>query len=78
LSELRSENNGSVQLSLENLNKLYAPVGLDIGGDTPELISVSIIAEIQSVIKKRKGGFLRERRGSINERHATGAFVMAA
>ena len=47
------------------LAKLYAPVGLDIGADTPETIALSIIAEIQAVLAKRNGGFLRERRGSI-------------
>ncbi len=47
------------------LAKLYAPVGLDIGADTPEAIALSIIAEIQAVLANRKGGFLRERRGSI-------------
>ncbi len=47
------------------LTKLYAPVGLDIGADTPEAIALSIVAEIQSVLKNRSGGFLRERKGSI-------------
>lgn len=49
----------------ERLEKLFAPVGLDIGADTPETIAVSIAAEIQSVLKNRAGGFLRERKGSI-------------
>jgi len=50
------------------LNKLFAPVGLDIGAKNPESIALSIIAEIQSVLAKRTGGFLRNRRGSIYER----------
>lgn len=50
------------------LAKLYAPVGLDIGADTPETIALSIIAEINAVLATRNGGFLRERRGSIYER----------
>ena len=48
--------------------KLYAPVGLDIGADTPETIALSIIAEIQSVLARREGGFLRNRKGSIYNR----------
>lgn len=52
----------------EQLEKLYAPIGLDIGADTPETIALAIVAEIESVLKKRRGGFLRERRGSIYAR----------
>jgi len=48
-----------------DLEKLFAPVGLDIGADNPEAIALSIIAEIQSVLGNRAGGFLRARQGSI-------------
>ena len=51
--------------SVEQLGRLYAPVGLDIGADTPEEIALAIIAEIRAVLSGRKSGFLRERRGSI-------------
>lgn len=50
----------------EQMKKLFAPIGLDIGADTPEAIALSIAAEIQTVLKNRRGGFLRERKGSIN------------
>lgn len=60
-----------VNISTEQLNKLYAPIGLDIGADTPESIALSIIAEIKSVLTNRRGGFLRERTGSIYNRNAT-------
>lgn len=66
LNELNEDDEGSDWFSPERLTKLYAPIGLDIGGDTPEVIAISIIAEIQSVIKNRNGGFLRQRKGSIN------------
>lgn len=54
--------------SEEQLKRLFAPVGLDIGADTPESIALSIIGEIQSVLKHRNGGNLRNRTGSIYDR----------
>lgn len=66
----------SQQLLDETLNKpeakgparLYAPIGLDIGGQTPEGIALAITAEIESVLRGRSGGHLREREGSIYDR----------
>jgi xanthine/CO dehydrogenase XdhC/CoxF family maturation factor len=48
------------------LNRLYAPVGLDIGAETPEEIALAIIAEIRSVLSRRNAGFLRERGAGIH------------
>ena len=45
---------------------LHAPVGLDLGGDTPESIALSIVAEIQARLHGRAGGSLRWRRDSIH------------
>lgn len=53
----------------EALERLRYPAGLDIGGDTPESIAVSIVAEIQSVLTQRPAGALRDRNGSIYERN---------
>jgi len=53
------------ELSAEQLKKLHAPVGLDLGAETPESIALSIVAEIQAVLAGRSAGFLRERKGSI-------------
>ncbi len=47
-------------------NCLYAPVGLDIGADGPEQVALSLIAEIQSVLKGRAGGFLSNLNGPIH------------
>ena len=68
LTELRETNQS---FSASQLERLYAPIGLDIGADTPEAIALSIIAEIKSVLSNRKGGFLREKKGSIYNRNAT-------
>jgi xanthine/CO dehydrogenase XdhC/CoxF family maturation factor len=48
--------------------RLYAPVGLDIGADSPVEIALSVASEIQAVIAGRPGGFLRERERPIHER----------
>nr|MDQ3041694.1 XdhC family protein [Acidobacteriota bacterium] len=44
-----------------NLIKIHAPIGLDIGAETPEEIALAIIAEIKTVLAHRDGGFLRVR-----------------
>jgi xanthine/CO dehydrogenase XdhC/CoxF family maturation factor len=45
---------------------LHAPVGLDLGGDSPESIALAMVAEIQAVLHERSGGMLRHRQGSIH------------
>jgi xanthine/CO dehydrogenase XdhC/CoxF family maturation factor len=46
--------------------RLHAPIGLDIGAETPEEIAIAIIAEIQAVITDRPGSFLKHRQSSIH------------
>ena len=38
--------------------RVYGPVGLDIGGEMPEEITLALLAEIQMVLNRRKGGHL--------------------
>lgn len=38
------------------LGRLYGPIGLDIGADTPESIALAIVSEIQAVLSRRDGG----------------------
>ena len=40
------------------LAKIHAPIGLDLGGETPEELAVSIIAEILAIKNDRPGGYL--------------------
>ncbi len=49
---------------------LHAPIGLDIGAQTPFEIALAIIAEIQAVFAQRDAGFLKSRAGFIHERKA--------
>lgn len=41
----------------EVLNRVYTPIGLNIGGETPEEIAVSVIAEIIEVKNRKKKNF---------------------
>ncbi len=46
--------------------KLYGPVGLDVGAETPEEIALSVLSEILAVKNGRPGRSLRESRGPIH------------
>lgn len=50
----------------EDRERLYSPAGLDIGANAPAEIALSIVAEMRAVLDGRRGGMLRERRGSIH------------
>jgi xanthine dehydrogenase accessory factor len=44
----------------EKLRSVYAPLGLDIGADSPAEIAVSCVAEILSVLRGRTAKHLRQ------------------
>jgi xanthine dehydrogenase accessory factor len=48
-----------------DMQRIYAPAGLDIGAVTPEEIALSIVAEVRTHFSGRKGMSLRERQGTI-------------
>lgn len=64
ITELGEEGNA---VSVEDLQKIYAPAGLDVGALTPEEIALSLLAEIKAVFSKRQGGFLRARQTAIHD-----------
>ena len=41
------------------LEKVHAPIGLDIGADSPAEIAVSVFAEVMQVLRAKPGGHLR-------------------
>lgn len=65
LTDLSKE---GVEPTAEDLEKIYAPSGLDIGAEGPEEVAWAIMAEVIAVRAGRKAGFLRDRRGHIHPR----------
>lgn len=51
----------------ERRSRIFGPVGIDIGSETPEEIALAALAEIRAVLSSRHGGFLRDRTGSLHE-----------
>ena len=47
-------------ITVEFTDRVYGPVGLNLGGELPEEIALSLIAEIQAVVQQRPGGHLSE------------------
>lgn len=52
---------GGQQITDEERARLHAPVGLDLGADSPEQVALSIVAEIQSVLAQRNAQPLHRR-----------------
>ena len=64
--ELAEEGN---PVSDEDMKRIYAPVGLDIGAVTPEEIALSLAAGIKAAFSKRDGNFLKFRKTPIHPRN---------
>ena len=63
LQDLAAE---GVQPSAEMRGRLFAPVGIDLGGASPETVALSIVAELQAVHAKRMPSHLRDRARPIH------------
>lgn len=49
-------------------DRVHAPIGLDLGAETPDEIALSIIAEVKTFFARGSGGFLKDKAGPIHER----------
>lgn len=52
-------------ISAENLNKVFTPVGLNLGGQSPGEIGLSILAEIIQLIHQGDGSSLKNQRRAL-------------
>lgn len=48
-------------------DRLHYPMGLDIGGDTPESVAMAVLGEMQAVMHGRAGASLKLRASTIHE-----------
>lgn len=64
--ELAEEGN---ELRGIDMERIYAPVGLDIGAINPEEIALSLAGGIKAAFSKRNGGFLKFRTTPIHPRN---------
>jgi xanthine/CO dehydrogenase XdhC/CoxF family maturation factor len=56
ISELRDEGYVPTERDLE---RLHAPIGIDVGAEGPDEIAVAVVAEILAFFRQRAGGKLR-------------------
>jgi xanthine dehydrogenase accessory factor len=68
IDELRAD---GMEITDEMMEKVYGPVGLEIGAETAEEISLSIIAEIQAILNGKEGGLLRRKVDVFHARDET-------
>lgn len=54
-------------LGKRSRQRVHGPAGLDIGAEAPEQIALSIVAEIEAVGARRRGGVLKRRRAPLHE-----------
>jgi xanthine dehydrogenase accessory factor len=65
LEELQDE---GLEFTPDQMQKVYGPLGLDIGAETPEEIALSAISEIKAVLTNKEGTSLRHKPAAIHDR----------
>lgn len=64
LADLREK---GIEPAPVQLSRLYAPVGLDIGSESPVEVALSILSEMQAVMTDHAGGHLKARGQPIHQ-----------
>ncbi|KOP38310.1 alanine dehydrogenase [Flavobacterium sp. WLB] len=64
LDDLQNE---GINVSEEQLERIYSPVGLDIGAETSEEIALSIVSEIKAFSAGKNGTSLKYKAGKIHD-----------
>ena len=59
---------GKIQLTAEDRERIYTPIGVDIGGGSPYGIALSIVAELLAVHNDREIKHLADRERAIHDR----------
>lgn len=57
-----------IHLSEQDWHRIHAPIGIDIGAETPDEIAIAIIAEIMGKFTNREAGYLKYRNEPIHRR----------
>jgi len=68
LDDLKEE---GIEIPKEGMEKIFAPVGLEIGAETPEEIAISILSEIKAVLSGVQGSSLRNKEEPIHSKDNT-------
>ncbi|MDR7212347.1 XdhC family protein [Flavobacterium piscis] len=59
-------NEDGIVLTKKQLDRIYGPVGLDIGAETPEEIALSVVAEIKAILSGNQGTSLKYKEDKIH------------
>ena len=65
---LEANEDDGVELTDDQLDRLSTPVGLDLGGDGPTAVALSVVSEVHAVHHGAPGGRLRDQSGPIHDR----------
>ena len=65
--EKMKEHLAKMDVNLPNIDHIFAPMGFDIGAETPSEIALSTLAEMTSVLNQKPGSSLKFKTSRIHE-----------